>query len=76
MSFDLEKFFADVFAPQPEDVLTIMYDLPHGEIQDKPAWQDRRDMALEWQNQDSFIFPDGTRKTAIKDGELVIESGV
>ena len=51
MGFQLEKFFVDVFAPQPEDVLTIMYDLPHGEIQDQPAWQERREMAAEWHRQ-------------------------
>ena len=34
MPFDLEKLLVDVFAPQRGDILTIMYDLPHGEIQD------------------------------------------
>jgi hypothetical protein len=48
MTFQLEKFFIEVFAPQNGDVLTIMYDLPHGEIRDNPAWQERRDMAEEW----------------------------
>ena len=48
MTFQLEKFFVDVFAPQRSDVLTIMYDLPHDEIQDNPAWQERREMANEW----------------------------
>ena len=48
MAFQLEKFFLDVFAPQSSEVLTIMYDLPHGEIQDNPAWQERREMASAW----------------------------
>ena len=51
MAFQLEKFFVDVFAPQPDDVLTIMYDLPHGEVQDNPAWQERREMATAWHQQ-------------------------
>ena len=48
MTFQLENFFVDVFAPQPDDVLTIMYDLPHDEIPDDSAWQERREMADEW----------------------------
>jgi hypothetical protein len=48
MAFQLEKFFVDVFAPQKDDVLTVMYDLPHGEVQDNPAWQERREMATAW----------------------------
>jgi len=48
MSFQLEKFFVDVFAPQSSDILTVMYDLPHDDIQDHTAWQERRDMAMEW----------------------------
>jgi len=48
MTFHLENFFVDVFAPQAGDVLTIIYDLPHSDIQDNPAWQERREMADEW----------------------------
>jgi hypothetical protein len=48
MAIQLEKFFIEVFAPQNGDVLTIMYDQPHGEIRDNTAWQERRDMAEEW----------------------------
>jgi hypothetical protein len=51
MAFQLEKFFVDVFAPQSGDGLTIMYDLPHDEIQDHPAWQERREMATAWHQQ-------------------------
>ena len=51
MVFQLEKFFGDVFAPLPGEVLTIMYDMPHGEIKDTPAWQERREMARDWHQQ-------------------------
>jgi hypothetical protein len=49
MAFALEKLFVDVFAPQNGDIVTVMYDLPHGKIRDNDAWQDRRKMAQEWQ---------------------------
>lgn len=55
MAFQLERFFVDVFAPQPDDVLTLMYDLPHREIQDHSAWQERREMAMEWHKQISTL---------------------
>ena len=48
MPFSLERLFVDVFAPRPGDVVTIMYDLPHGEVRDTPDWRDRREMAEEW----------------------------
>jgi hypothetical protein len=51
MAFELEKLFVDVFAPQNGDVVTIMYDLPHGEIRDNEEWRDRRKMAEEWYRQ-------------------------
>ena len=51
MAFELEKLFVDVFAPQSGDVVTIMYDLPHGEIRDHEEWQERRKMADEWHRQ-------------------------
>ena len=51
MGFELEKLFGDVFAPQSGDVVTIMYDLPHGEIRDHKEWQERRKMADEWHRQ-------------------------
>ena len=51
MTFKLEKLFEDVFAPQNGDIVTIMYDLPHREIRDILAWQDRREMANEWHGQ-------------------------
>jgi hypothetical protein len=51
MAFELEKLFADVFAPLHGDVVTIMYDLPHGEIRDHDEWKERRKMAEEWRRQ-------------------------
>jgi hypothetical protein len=51
MAFELEKLFVDVFAPQSGDVVTIMYDLPHGEIRDHKEWRERRKMADEWHRQ-------------------------
>jgi len=51
MAFQLEKFFVDVFAPQRGDVLTVMYDLPHGDVTDHAAWQERREMAEDWHKQ-------------------------
>ena len=48
MAFNLEKFFIDVFAPQKDEVVTVMYDLPHENITDKPAWLERRKMAKAW----------------------------
>lgn len=57
MGFHLEKFFVDVFAPQHEDVLTIMYDLPHDKIQDQPEWQERREMAVEWYDRIKTFAP-------------------
>jgi len=48
MAFNLEKLLADVFAPQRADVVTIMYDLPHGDIKDNEEWKARREMAESW----------------------------
>jgi leucyl aminopeptidase (aminopeptidase T) len=48
VAFDLEKLFVDVFAPLEGDVVTIVYDLPHGELRDHGEWQERRKMAQEW----------------------------
>ena len=48
MAFDLEKLFVDVFAPRLGDMVTVMYDLPHGEIRDREEWRLRREMASAW----------------------------
>jgi hypothetical protein len=48
MAFNLEKFFGDVFKPAKGEVVTVMYDLPHGSIADHTAWKERRAMAEEW----------------------------
>jgi aminopeptidase len=48
MSFSLEKLFVDVFAPQSGESVSILYDLPHDEINDTEEWRDRRLMVEEW----------------------------
>ena len=48
MAFDLEKLFVDVFAPRRGDVVTVMYDLPHGQVRDREEWRLRREMASAW----------------------------
>ena len=48
MSFNLMKFFIDVFSPEPGEVVTIMYDMPHGTIIDNADWEQRRKMAIDW----------------------------
>jgi len=48
MAFDLGKFFNDIFRPAKGEVVTVMYDLPHGDIKDRPEWQERRKMAEDW----------------------------
>jgi len=48
MSFDLVQFFGSVFRPEKGEIVTVMYDLPHGEIADNPKWEERRGMAEEW----------------------------
>ena len=48
MAFDLEKFFDDIFKPQSGEVVTVMHDLPHGNIADDDMWKERRQMAADW----------------------------
>jgi aminopeptidase len=48
MEFNLEKLFVDVFAPRNGEVVTVMYDLPHGTIADNRLWRERREMADAW----------------------------
>jgi len=48
MAFDLERFFTDVFAPRPGEIVTVTYDVPHAGVADNQAWRDRRQMAKEW----------------------------
>jgi len=48
MPFSLERMFVDVFAPRSGEIVTLMYDVPHGEIPDTHEWQERRQMAEEW----------------------------
>jgi len=51
MAFDLGKFFQDIFNPQKGEVVTVMHDLPHGDVADNDAWEDRRQMAVDWHDQ-------------------------
>jgi hypothetical protein len=51
MAFSLEKLFVDVFAPRKGEKVTVMYDVPHGGLQDTPEWRDRRKMAEEWREE-------------------------
>ncbi len=46
--FDLNKLIQDVFAPQPDERVLVMVDIPHRDLADNPDWQDRRVMAEEW----------------------------
>ncbi len=47
-NFDVEKLLIDVFAPQPEERVLVMTDLPHGEWSDNEQWGERREMAVDW----------------------------
>jgi hypothetical protein len=48
MSFAMEKFIHDIFAPISGEVFTMMTDIPHHHIEDTDAWKERREMAEEW----------------------------
>lgn len=45
---NLQKFFADVFDPQPGEIALVLIDMPHGQIHDTSDWAQRRDMAERW----------------------------
>ena len=45
---DLHKLFTDVFHPEPDETVAVIADVPHGELRDHQAWQERREMAAEW----------------------------
>lgn len=49
MALDLHKLFTDVFHPEPDECVVVIADAPHGDLQDHQAWQERREMAVEWQ---------------------------
>jgi len=49
-AFDLEKLLVDVFAPQRDERVLVMTDLPCGDLSDSEAWANRRKMAAEWQS--------------------------
>ncbi len=50
MAFDLGKFFGDIFNPAEGEIVTILHDVPHGDIKDNEKWQQRRQMAKEWRD--------------------------
>jgi leucyl aminopeptidase (aminopeptidase T) len=45
---NLRKLFVDVFDPQKGEIAAVLVDLPHDEIEDTPAWRERREMAKRW----------------------------
>jgi leucyl aminopeptidase (aminopeptidase T) len=45
---DVKKLIIDVFDPQPEEVATVVVDMPHDDVADNDAWQSRREMATRW----------------------------
>jgi leucyl aminopeptidase (aminopeptidase T) len=47
--FDLESLLVAVFDPQPGEVILILVDQPHGKLVDNQGWEQRREMAKEWQ---------------------------
>ncbi len=51
MAFQLSKFFQDIFSPARGEVVTVMYDVPHGDIHDNDLWRQRREMADDWHAQ-------------------------
>ncbi len=48
MAFNLEKFFGDIFNPGKGEIVTVIHDVPHGDIADNEKWKQRRQMANEW----------------------------
>ena len=50
MAFDLGKFFEDIFKPQKGEIVTVMHDLAHGDIEDNDLWKERRKMAADWRD--------------------------
>ena len=49
MPLDLRKLFYDCFDPQPGEKVLFMTDMPHGDIADTEAWQQRRNkMVPKW----------------------------
>ncbi len=48
--FDLEKFLVDVFDPVAGEKAVVMTDVPTSACPDRPHWQERRSMAVEWRS--------------------------
>ena len=57
MPFDLEKLVHDVFAPRAGETVTILHDIPHGDLADSAPWRDRRAMARRWHEQLTAFAP-------------------
>lgn len=48
---ELASLVERVFAPRPEDrALGILVDLPRPGMEDRPAWRERREMAVRWRD--------------------------
>lgn len=45
---NLEKMFRDVFHVEAGERVLLLTDHPHDDLHDSPAWQERRQMAIEW----------------------------
>ena len=50
MPFDLARFFEDVFDPQKGEIVTVMHDVPRGNMNDNDMWKERRAMAGQWRD--------------------------
>ncbi len=66
-NFNLRKLMQDVFAPEKDEAVTIMVDLPTEISADSPAWQDRREMAASWR----AAFVDLSRGTGFRVNPLL-----
>jgi len=45
---DVKKLLIDIFDPEPDEVATVMVDVPGPECEDNPGWRARREMAGRW----------------------------
>ncbi|MFX1514469.1 MAG: hypothetical protein ACFFCQ_17990, partial [Promethearchaeota archaeon] len=57
-SFDLRKLFLDVFNPTKGDRVLFLVDLPTMACPDSKEWQERRKMAIRWQNKLNKLAPE------------------
>ncbi|MFX0212332.1 MAG: hypothetical protein ACFFDT_40540 [Candidatus Hodarchaeota archaeon] len=47
-SFNLQKFFLDIFAPRKNEKVLFLLDMPTKDNPDNEEWRDRRRMAIRW----------------------------